>query len=116
MKKYMQKVLAYGMIVAILFVGAGSAIAASLTSDSDAEVEFTTSTGADALYLEAVPALDFGNRELQVADWYYAAISTSTPLEIHDRRGMATGWNVTVSLEEFKDSTATVGLEAAEIR
>lgn len=114
MKKHLHRLLAWGIVLTMFFAAANPAMATSLTTDSNAEVEFITAT-TDALYLKTVPVLDFGSRELQVTDWYYAAIATTNPLEVHDRRGTASGWNVTVSLEEFKDSTSTVGLQAAEI-
>lgn len=115
MNKYLRKAMGLGLAMAVLLAAAAPALATGLTAGSDAEVEFTVSTAADAFVLENVPDLDFGSHELQVTNYYYAAKSISMPLEVHDRRGSATGWNVMVDLEEFEDSSSAVGLQAAQI-
>ena len=84
---------------------------------SDAQIEFQSPTGAQALYLQHAPVLDFNTRTIALGDMYYGATTTTHPLAVVDLRtnGPTSHFNVTVALSQFKDSSSVEGLKGATL-
>lgn len=123
MKKHLKKLIMGALAGSMLLATAAPALAGGpgiRTMNSDAEIEFTTGSGPNFLYLDNVPVLNFGQHPIAAGDYYYTATATNMPLEVVDVRGgtpTTPKWEVEVKLGEFKDAaTGTiVGLQASEI-
>lgn len=119
MKKQLRKlatgVLAAGLVLAMAVPAMAALGPGVQTGNSDAVVTFTSPSGAQALYLETVPELDFDSHLISVDDMYYAAKTTAHPLEVVELRGTKTGFKVKVGLNQFFDSSSTAGLAGAQI-
>lgn len=123
MKKHLKKLIMGALAGSMLPAMAVPAMAGGpgvRTMNSDAEIEFTTGSGPNFLYLDNVPVLDFGQHALAPSDYYYTATATNLSLEVVDIRGgtpTIPKWDVEVTLGEFKDAATStiVGLQGAEI-
>src|SRR3954447_14146957 len=67
--------------------------------DSEATVGFTEDT--NALTLDSVSSLDFGNQIISMAEETYEAHSLEPSIEVTDKRATSDGWKVTLSATEF---------------
>lgn len=124
MKKLFAGALAGGLMLAMAVPAlAGSptppfpATPKATTGYSDAKIEFTSPTGADALYLMYAPVLDFGSRQIALGEMAYGATTTQYPLVVVDLRTNLAGsdFEVQVALSQFKNAGGTEGLKNANL-
>lgn len=113
LRKMMYKVRASfaPLAVAICLAISFSALAgvATDTGITNAEVKFATAAG-NTLYLQEVPSLDFGTRNIGSTDRYYPhSNGGDTKVVVHDIRGSKSGWKVLLTLSPFTSGTFTLG-------
>lgn len=107
------------LVLASLVVG-GTAASAEVadTKDQKATVKLTENTDPSTSLLEITSAsdLNFGSKAIGINDMNFTDDSATAPsIVVTDIRGNAPGWNLTVSLGEFKDASTSRTLKGVRL-
>ncbi|EGO2729910.1 WxL domain-containing protein [Enterococcus faecalis] len=77
------------------------------------EVPGTGNKGA--LTIDYVPSIEFGEQEIKEKEATYNAKTEHPYVQVSDRRATGAGWNLKVSIDEFKNEDQKQALKGAEL-
>lgn len=77
------------------------------------EVPGTGNTGP--LTIDHVPSIEFGEQEIKEKEAIYNAKTEHPYVQVSDRRATGAGWNLKVSIDEFKNEDQKQTLKGAEL-
>lgn len=113
MKKIM---LSSSLLLLGFFIGGHHVLATTATTDKKASVSLTESTEPNASLLEITSAsdLNFGSQAIGVDNMIFKDVN-SPSITLTDIRGDAPGWNISVSLGEFKTASGNKTLKGVKL-